>query len=505
MSEYDERRAAPWGRDSHERHEPYEWHEPTDLPEPDQDDHEQHAGNRTVNHRPDDHGQHEAGPDRAAGDATPADRFAFGRSRFGDEGGRGTDGLGAGHPGFGPEGDDLDGDAGGFGSGHDDLGTASDGFDTGRDRLMAVLEGLGGTEGRTGSAAGGSGARGSGGPGTGGTGSGPEEPEGLGSDEQALRRLLHQAVDEIEPKDGTLEHLRRAVPARRARKRQALVGMAAAALFIGTAIPALVHVSNATGSNPDPSIAGQASQAQGGTTQGKGPDGGSNGSAGSSGTSKNTGKDGQKGKEDKGKSTGGGATGEADPTASAQSAPACTAAQLGDATATAGAPDSAGTVYGTFRVSDTSTESCTVSDAGSVSTVAQGAADPTKITVVNHVMGDAATGLPDPGQEVTSVVLKPGTAYEVKFAWVPSETCPTTGGSTGGPTPDPSPSDTTTVSGGTNTEGGGTAPQLMTEDGVADGSVVVSNTPQTGTGTSTATVPNACAGTVYRTGILPAS
>ena len=76
---------------------------------------------------------------------------------------------------------------------------------------------------------------------------GPDGP-GLGSDELALRRLLHQAVQEIEPVDGTLEHLRRAVPARRARKRQAVVGMAAAALFIGTAVPALVHVSNSSGS-----------------------------------------------------------------------------------------------------------------------------------------------------------------------------------------------------------------------------------------------------------------
>ncbi|MGW2234774.1 hypothetical protein ACWCWE_12330, partial [Streptomyces sp. NPDC001759] len=87
---------------------------------------------------------------------------------------------------------------------------------------------------------------------------GPDDqsPDGFDSDELALRRMLHQAVQTVEPRDGTLEHLRRAVPARRARKRQAMVGMAAAALFLGTAIPALVHVSNSTGSDVNPSVAG---------------------------------------------------------------------------------------------------------------------------------------------------------------------------------------------------------------------------------------------------------
>ncbi|MGV9563182.1 hypothetical protein [Streptomyces sp. NPDC003480] len=427
MSEHEERRPAVPGRDSHERHEPDVWHEPTDRSAPHEDDHEQHAGNGTVNHRPDDQGRQEPRPDRAAPGAFAADRFA---------------------------------------------------------------RGLGGSEGRTDASR---------------DGWDGLEAEGLAQDEQALRRILHQAVDDIEPRDGTLEHLRRAVPARRARKRQALVGMAAAALFVGTAIPALVHVSNATGSDADPSIAGQASQARQGTEQGKGPDGGSSGSVGSGGMTKDRDQSGQKGKEDKGKGVPGGAAGGADPTASAQSAPVCTAAQLGGATATAGAPDSSGTVYGTFRVTNVSTTPCTVSGGGSVSTAPQGAADPSKISVVNHVAGDAATALPDPSQAVTSLVLKPGAAYEVKFAWVPSETCPTTGGGTGGPSPDPSPSDSTGTSGGTTPESGGVAPQLMTEDGVADGSVAVSHTPETGSGTSTTTVPNACAGTVYRTGMLPAS
>ncbi|MEW2396416.1 hypothetical protein [Streptomyces sp. NPDC046862] len=347
------------------------------------------------------------------------------------------------------------------------------------------------------------GAHGSGGPGDEGG------PDGLGSDELALRTMLHQAVQEIEPKDGTLEHLRRAVPARRARKRHAVVGMAAAALFIGTAIPALVHVSNATGSDADPSMAGNSSQAQGGATQDKGSSSGSNSSSGSGGSSKGTGKGSGKHKGDTDKGATSGATGPV-ATASAEGAPACTAAQLGGSSASVASPDSTGTVYGSFRVANVSGTSCTVTGAGSVAASAQGAADPSKVLVADHAAGDGVAGLPDPSLSAAQMVLQPGAAYVVKFAWVPSETCPTTNDPD--PSPDPSPTDNTTDSGGTTDgsssgsgSGSGVAPQLLREDGVADGSVVVSHTTAAGTATSPTTVPNACAGTVYRTGLLSGS
>jgi hypothetical protein len=167
-------------------------------------------------------------------------------------------------------------------------------------------------------------------------------------------------------------------------------------------------------------------------------------------------------------------------------------------------------VYGTFRVANISGTTCTVSGPGTVGTAAQGAADPTRVTVVSHVAGDAATGLPDPSQELASLILKPGMAYQVKFAWVPSETCPTegaSGGGSGGPSPDPSTSDGPAGSseGSSATNGNTASSQLLRADGVADGSVVVSHTAATGSPTVTATVPNACAGTVYRTGVLAGS
>ncbi|MEU1181266.1 hypothetical protein ABZ464_27195 [Streptomyces sp. NPDC005820] len=331
---------------------------------------------------------------------------------------------------------------------------------------------------------------------------------GLDSDELALRRMLHQAVQEMEPRDGSLDHLRRAVPARRARKRQAAVGMAAAALFVGTAVPAVLHVSAAGGSDANPAIAGQASQAQGGTSQGKGPDGATGGRVGDS--AGKTDEQGKSGTTESGTSKGTGSTGASSGSESssttAQAAPVCSASQLGSTSAAVAGADSAGIVYGTFRVANVSGTACTVAGAVTVTPTAQGAADATKITVVQHASGDAAAALPDPSLYVTQYALAPGSAYEVRFAWQPTETCPTTstsGGSTGGESsPSPTPTEQSSSTGDTTT---GTTTQLLTEDGTADGSVLVTYTADDGSTTVSATVPNACAGTVYRTGVLASS
>ncbi|MFD8818912.1 hypothetical protein ACFV23_47375 [Streptomyces sp. NPDC059627] len=179
---------------------------------------------------------------------------------------------------------------------------------------------------------------------------GPGALDGLDADELALRRLLHSAVDDVAPRDGALDHLRRAVPARRARKRQAVVGMAAAALFIGTAVPALVHVSNSGGTDPNTSMAGQASQAQGGATGGKNPDGGASTEGGTSGQATGQSPGGAK---DGGKSESTGAvTGtKVVPTASAaSSAPVCTSEQLGTPTAGVDPAHSPGLVKGPIPI-----------------------------------------------------------------------------------------------------------------------------------------------------------
>ncbi|MFC8077599.1 DUF4232 domain-containing protein [Streptomyces sp. NPDC057307] len=361
--------------------------------------------------------------------------------------------------------------------------------------LGALFAGAG--VGGAGSAGGGSNAGGSGGDG------------GGIDDELALRRLLHGAVQEIEPSAGALDHLRRAVPARRARKRQAFVGVAAAALLISTAVPAFVHVANTGSSSDDKSFnVGHGEQVQGGTGSDGGPkDSEKDGTDPSDKT--DSGKDGS-GDKDKPETSDGGNTGGTsgggggDPESSfTNSTATCDASQL-DVTADAGEPQADGTVYGRFRISNASGTDCSVSGHGSVGFLATGAADPSKIEVVDHTPGDPASGLPDPSMESASLVLPPSGAYEVMFAWVPTDTCPT-----GEPSPNPSP--TEGDSGGATNGTGSTpieqpSPQLGSDEGPEDGSIDVVHTPESGSEpAATTTIENACAGTIYRTGVLEAS
>lgn len=350
---------------------------------------------------------------------------------------------------------------------------------------------------------------------------GPEnELSGLGSDELTLRRLLHSAVDDLEPSDGVLDHLHRAVPVRRARKRQALVGVAAAALLFGTAIPAFVHVANSGGTADNRAVnTGSGRTAPGGADDGRGKGaGGKNSGApsdpatGGPGAPDPTKRPDGSGTGGSGGVPGGGVLG---PTGTDVLSTVCDPGQL-QSTTVAGAPDASGTVYGAFRVANVSSTDCSVTSPGSVDFQAMGAADPSQIKVVNHVSGDPASGLPDPSQESAALLLKPNAAYEVKFAWVPSETCPT-----GGESPDPTPSDGGTgVSGGaaggssggsgpdtgasSGTDATDTSAQLLRDGGTEEGSVSVSHVPEPGAPTTATTIPNACAGTIYRTGVIGA-
>ncbi|MFE1369267.1 hypothetical protein ACFW84_34195 [Streptomyces anulatus] len=331
-------------------------------------------------------------------------------------------------------------------------------------------------------------------------------------DEVALRRMLHGAVRELAPSEGALGHLHRAVPARRARRRQAVVGAAAAALLIGTAVPAFVHVATSDGpSAARPAIAGHGEQAQGGNGDESGPEAPgrrtveptereSEGGAGEADPDPSP-------TEGEGSDPDGTATGEAtdSPSADFASLPVCDPSQLGVASAGTGAPGADGTVYGSFKIANVSGTDCTVSSNGTVGFTAIGAADPLKIGVVQHTAGDAAPGLPDPSQEPGTVLLKPAMAYEVRFAWVPTDTCPTVG-------PSPSPTPSADGAGGSVGEGGTDQPsgvdtQSLHEDGgtTAEGSVAVTHTPETGAPTAETKIPNACSGTIYRTGVLATS
>ncbi|MFF9689037.1 hypothetical protein [Streptomyces sp. NPDC014623] len=331
-------------------------------------------------------------------------------------------------------------------------------------------------------------------------------------DEDALRRMLRGAVQGIEPADGTLDRLHRAVPARRARRRQGVVGATAAALLIGTAVPAFVHVANSDGSAAvGPAIAGHGQQAQGGSGEDAGAETGGGETTGpesrrSEGAEDETGNPAVPSLGSAPGAESSGAEGRPDsPGPEVAATKACDPGQLGVASAAAGAADADGTVYGTFRIANVSGDACAVTSNGTVGFQAAGAADPLKITVVQHTAGDPAGGLPDPSLEPGTVFLKPSMTYEVRFAWVPSDTCPTTGGS---PTPTPTAGDAGGGEGvgtdaGTTTD---TAAQFGSADeGPADGSIAVTHTPEAGAPTAETTIANACAGTIYRTGVLDAS
>ncbi|MGW2655732.1 hypothetical protein ACWC1D_19050 [Streptomyces sp. NPDC001478] len=337
-------------------------------------------------------------------------------------------------------------------------------------------------------------------------------------DEEALRRMLRGAVQGLEPDEGTLDRLHRAVPARRARRRQALVGAAAAALLIGTAVPAFVHVANSEGSNAaNPAIAGHGEQAQGGNGEDTGAQTGNGGGAGGGDGEQTSGQGLPDGTASPTDTSGPGAGSEVNggaadgPVASAQAVlPACSPDQLGVASATTGAAGADGTVYGSFRIANVSGKECSVSGGGTVGFQAAGAADPAKIVVVRHTQGDPASGLPDPAEEESTILLKPTMVYEVKFAWIPQETCPAAGGSPS-PTPTDGAAGSTGVAAGSVTAGTGSGDgesgadtQLGGEDGAgtAPGSVSVQHTPEPGAPVAEAKIPNACAGTIYRTGVL---
>ncbi|AXK36400.1 hypothetical protein DVA86_31270 [Streptomyces armeniacus] len=347
-------------------------------------------------------------------------------------------------------------------------------------------------------------------------------------DEDTLRRLLHQTVGDLEPSPATLEHLRRAVPRRRARKRQALVGAAAAVVLGGAAIPALLHADLVPGGGNKPMHAASHSESHGPDDEQGGRNGGNDDEDAHQGK-ENAGKDGRKsgGGDTSSPSAGGDTKGPGPSDDTYASAPTCAGDQLGRGTANVGQPDGEGRIYGSFEVTNTSAEPCSVEGEGIVGASARGRASSSNIQVMDHTPGDG-TGLPDPGMAAEELVLEPGASYVVKFAWVPREGGGPTGCSTS-TTPPPDSGDTTEGGEGTPDPGGsaeggdGTADtgggggDSGTTGGASSGtgtdtggggetggaSVALSHTPDVGNTAAASTVlPGACAGTVYRTGVL---
>ncbi|MFC9231521.1 hypothetical protein ACFTZI_21590 [Streptomyces decoyicus] len=358
----------------------------------------------------------------------------------------------------------------------------------------------------------------------GGTGDGPGDGDGDGRShptggfggEDDLRRLLQSRAGALEPSPDALDQLRRAVPARRQRRRHVVLGAAAALLLGGTSIPAMVHVANLADSSERRSAGAASSQpAQGvsGGAHGEGteqtgprptePGGAAQDEGKPPGTGKARGKNGA--------GPGAGAGSPAPDETMDVTSPVCGRDQLGQGTSTVGPADSTGRVYGTFRVVNTSAAACSVEGGGTVGLVAQGSTNPDRIHVVDHTSGDEATGLPDPATTPDQLVLKPGEAYEVKFAWIPQNGGGTSGCVSPGPSPTPEPTKDPGQSPDAGTpatgDGGGQAGgDEGAGGGGAPGGIVLTHTPEAGEpAAADAKVTDACAGTVYRTEALASS
>lgn len=375
--------------------------------------------------------------------------------------------------------------------------------------------------------------------------SGPGEPFGRPDfDEEAVRRLMRGAVGGLEPSDGALDHLRRAVPVRRTRRRQALGGAVAAAVLLGVGLPAVLHVADeigSTGPGDRPANAASSRHHSEGTVEDRQPgDGddppGDRSRDGSAARGDHRGEpsgDGSRARGSEAPQSPGrtGTTARPEPGATLGAvAPVCSRTQLGGGSGTVGAADAAGRVYGAFRIVNVSHAVCAVTGPGAL--VAQpriGTAGNARISVVDHTSGDPAAGLPDPRREPEKVVLRPGQAYEVKFAWVPagdgtSGAC--TRGTGSSPTPGTSSSPSTPAttasrapaaptggapetpavdgSGGSGGSGGGTGSGGSDGSGGGAGGITLTNTPLAGEpAAAEARIPDACAGTVYHTGALP--
>ncbi|MFG1805210.1 hypothetical protein [Streptomyces sp. NPDC049040] len=333
-----------------------------------------------------------------------------------------------------------------------------------------------------------------------------ELPE-ASDDEAALRDLMHRAVRDLRPHHDALDHLRRAVPARRQHRRQALAGAAAAALLVGAAVPALIHAAGAGSST----TAAPANVASTHAAQ-PGEDGHVN-AWGSTGDSGQSGHQQDSGGSDHQSPTAGSVDG---PSSQATSpgglppadAPECSGDQLGEGSSNADSADADGRVYGWFRVANVSTVACTVPpSSGKVSVSAQGPADLSQITVVGHTAGDPATALPASSDD-EPLVLAPGEDYEVAFAWVPGDAgpggCPPPSSPPATPTPTDTPSDTAVPDPGSGDSADSLAPKGPPPGGPSDApqgtAISLTHVPAAGGPLVPGpTIQGACAGTIYTT------
>lgn len=338
----------------------------------------------------------------------------------------------------------------------------------------------------------------------------PLTPERLSDmDEGELRRLLHAAVGDLEPSPDSLERLRRAVPARRRRRRVA-VGAVAAVVALGVTVPLLSNgvVPGLPGGEPSTVAHGEDTATpkvdrdddDTDQRQRPSPRGEDHGGRGGDAPDENT-------------SPSAGSTGSSDPNETLSGvSPSCTRQQLADGGSRSGPADASGRIRGEFVVVNDSDEPCTVDDAGLLAATPNGlAGSARRVQVLDNTGGPATTGLPSPEKEHDELVLRPQEAYVIRFVWLPEEGGGPSGCRADGGAGEEGDAAGTPQDGAPGDGAGGDAPS---GPGGADGggadapgaaSVLLGYTPGAGEPRiSTLTLENACAGTVYRTGVLSA-
>lgn len=333
--------------------------------------------------------------------------------------------------------------------------------------------------------------------------------EASGFDEDELRRLLRETVSELRPDPESLERLRTAVTARRTRRRQVVAGAVATVVLAAVALPMVLRATPTGGVQADGRPANAASsertrpatpeddgragtddsadrRTEGGHTEPSGQPPGRRPATAPSTEHRDRGPD------------------SADTLAA--TAPTCRPDQLGEGSGTASPADGEGVVYGALSVVNVSTSACTVTSRGGVTVDVTGDADRSAVRSVSHTVGDPAPGLPDPSTGPVRLILPPGQAYQVRFAWVAESGECSTPGASGRPE---NPGDGDSSEGPQSDEDGSAGPDPGAGDGGGErptSNVVVSHVPDNGTPVgAVATISNACAGTLYHTGAVPAA
>ncbi|MFD5316830.1 hypothetical protein [Streptomyces sp. NPDC127098] len=227
----------------------------------------------------------------------------------------------------------------------------------------------------------------------------------------------------MEPSRGALAQLREAVPMRRRRRRRLLLGAAASVALLGVGAPVVMSAAeHVRGGGGGATLDAGAERAAGGEPEGRGDAGGadSHPAGGDSEAPGRPGEDAENGGQPLDGDADDGHATTRDGSEMGLTSPTCARTQLGQARTTTESPDAEGRVYGTIRLVNVSDSPCRVTGNGELAALPVGMASTDGIQVVDRTEGDRAERLPTPDQTYEELVLPPGEAYEVRFAWVPT-------------------------------------------------------------------------------------